>query len=385
MQSLTPESLVALTRPRSGPCLSLCQATHRHHPDNAQDPIRFANLVRTLAASLQDEPGERRERLLEPYRRLANDADFWNHTLDGLVVLSAPGESHVLRLQRTVPEFAVVAPSWHVKPLFRIQQTVERFQVLCLTRESVSLCEGNRDALDRLELADEVPATIEQALGDELTEPYQKVSRYGLGPAGGPGRDMRHGQGSKKDELDKDTERFFRVVDAAVLKHHSRPSDLPLILAALPEHQGHFHKLSRNPYLVEAGISTDPGSRDEDQLRRAAWQVMEPHLAGEVRRMVDEFNEQRAKGLASDVIDDALGAAVDGRIDKMLVDADCHIAGRLDIERRQVHRAEDFSDPAVGDVLDDMMELVIAQGGKVKVVPHARMPTQSGLAAVYRY
>ena len=25
------------------PCLSLYQPTHRHHPDNLQDPIRFRN------------------------------------------------------------------------------------------------------------------------------------------------------------------------------------------------------------------------------------------------------------------------------------------------------------------------------------------------------
>lgn len=35
------------------PCLSLYQPTHRHHPENLQDPIRFRNLVKAMEASLQ--------------------------------------------------------------------------------------------------------------------------------------------------------------------------------------------------------------------------------------------------------------------------------------------------------------------------------------------
>jgi hypothetical protein len=43
---------------------------------------------------------------------------------------------------------------------------------------------------------------------------------------------MHHGHGGKKDEADIDAERFFRAIDRAVLEHHSRPSGLPLMLAA---------------------------------------------------------------------------------------------------------------------------------------------------------
>lgn len=41
MHALTPDSLKALTAGAQPPCLSLYQATHRSHPDNRQDPVRF--------------------------------------------------------------------------------------------------------------------------------------------------------------------------------------------------------------------------------------------------------------------------------------------------------------------------------------------------------
>src|SRR5690606_32183781 len=109
--------------------------THRHHPDNDQDPIRFRNLVKALEASLRQKYAAREARpLMEPFNALAGDRDFWNHTLDGLAVLAAPGLFKVYRLQRPVAEFAVVADSFHTKPLLRVMQSADRYQILGLSR-----------------------------------------------------------------------------------------------------------------------------------------------------------------------------------------------------------------------------------------------------------
>jgi len=41
--------------------------------------------------------------------------------------------------------------------------------------------------------------------------------------------------------------------------------------------------------------------------------------------------------------------------------------------------------PAHGDMLDDLAEAVLRNGGDVIIVPPARMPSTTGLAAIYRY
>ena len=93
---------------------------------------------------------------------------FWNQTLDGLAVLGAKGSFRVYKLQRTVAEQAVVANSFHIKPLLRILQSADRYQVLALNRREIRLFEGNRDALDEEEPARGVPRTISEALGEEF-------------------------------------------------------------------------------------------------------------------------------------------------------------------------------------------------------------------------
>ena len=88
---LTQASLAEIASFQGRPCLSLYRPTHRRYPDNQQDPIRFRHLEKALETSpRQQQPTEAVRALLEPFEALAQDHDFWNHTLDGLVVLGAP-------------------------------------------------------------------------------------------------------------------------------------------------------------------------------------------------------------------------------------------------------------------------------------------------------
>ena len=365
------------------PCLSLYQPTHRHHPGNQEDPIRFRNLVKELEQSLgQKHSADEVTRLLEPFLALAADAEFWNHTLDGLAVFAAPGFFHVFTTQRPVAALAIVADSFHTKPLWRLLQSAGRYQVLGLSLQAIRLFEGNRDALDEIDLAPGVPRTITEALGEELTEAHQTVASYG--GTGGGSIAMRHGHGGKSDELDVDKERFFRAIDRAVLNHHSRPSGLPLILAALPEHHGHFRQVSQNPFLAAAGITINPDAVSTEELRARAWEVIEPLYQARLAALGEECGQARAKGLGDDDLAKVAEAAAAGRVATLLLEAGRHLPGRVDPATGRIATA-DLSHPEIDDVLDDLGDLVSSKGGQVFLVPAERMPAPTGLAAIYRY
>jgi hypothetical protein len=321
--------------------------------------------------------------LLEPFLALADDRNFWNHTLDGLAVMGAKGIFRVYKLQRVVPELAVVADSFHTKPLMRILQSADRYHVLGLNRQSIKLFEGNRDALDEIEPDQSVPRTIDQALGEELTEPYRTVGSYGgVGVGHSP---MHHGHGGKESEVEIDTERFFRAVDRPILECHSRPSGLPLILAALPEHHHVFHGLSRNPFLIPESISIHPDAfSSSDELRQHAWQLMEPRYLARLAALVEQFGNARSKGLGEDELAQVAKAVVGGRVATMLIEARRVIPGRIDVATGDLD-FDDLAHPVVDDVLDDLGALALKMGGQVVVVPTERMPTETGIAAIYRY
>jgi len=381
VELLTTHALRTLVEAHEPPCISVYQPTHRHHPDNQQDRIRFKNLVRAVEGSLrQAYRGREARSLLAPLQTLADDAAFWNHTLDGLAVLAAAGVFRVFQFQRSVKELAVVADSFHVKPLLRVVQSADRYQVLCLTRRTARVLEGNRYALDELDPG-EFPSDIETALGDELTEPHQTVASYG--GTGGPGP-MYHGHGSRKDEVDKDTERYFRAVDRAVLAQLSKPSGLPLVLAALPEHQPVFRTLSKNQTLLPGGVVGNPEAMSADQLRQAAWQSVEPRYLARLAELTEAFASGVSHRTATSDLAEAARAGIDGRVATLLVEAERVIPGRLDPTTGAISPGP-LGDPDVGDVLDDLAEAVLRTGGDVVVVPKERMPTSSGLAATLRY
>lgn len=364
------------------PCLSLYQPTHRHRPQNQQDLIRFRNLVKTLEESLhQKYPKREVKPLLEPFVALAADAAFWNHTLDGLAVLGGPDLFNVYRLQRPVHELAVVADSFHTKPLVRIMQSADRYQVLALNRREIKLFEGNRDVLDAIELAPGVPRTITEVLGNELSEPHQTVASYGMGAGGLP---MRHGHGAKMDEIDSDTERFFRAIDRAVLEHHSRSSGLPLMLVALTEYQAPFRKLSHNPFLMAEGLQINPDALSLEELCQQTWQQVEPLYLSRLADLVEKYQAARSQQLGSDDLVQVAQAAIAGRVATLLVEADRQVPGRIDAATGQI-KMGDLSNPEIDDILDDLAEMVMRLKGEVIVVPAERMPATTGVAATYRF
>lgn len=345
MNSLSHDYPAVLLRNEETPCLSLYQPTHRQHPDNVQDPIRFRNLVKELEESLgQKYPKREVAPLLEPFHALADNAAFWNHTTDGLAVLGAPGMFRVYRLPRTVEKLVVVADSFHTKPLVRITQSADQYQILGLSRDSFKLYEGNRDSLVEVPMLDDAVG----AIGN------------------------------------RDTEQFFRAVDQAVMHRNGKSGGMGLILAALPEHHNLFRSVSKNALLMKEAIDVNPDAMSVDALRERAWEIVQPYYLERLSGLMDNYGSSAAKGHGSDLLDDIAKAAVEGRVSTLLIEADRLVPGQMDAATGKV-TAGKLGDPEVDDLLDDLGEQVLRTGGEVVMVPAERMPTRTGAAAVFRF
>jgi hypothetical protein len=365
----TTADLRALLAPHEPPCISLYEPTHRSYPESSQeDPIRYRNLLHRAEESLRERYPSRVVRpVLDKLERFASDSDFWIQAASGLAVFGSADDLKVFKLQQPVTELLSVADRFQIKPLIRSLQRDGRYQVLALTLAEAKLYEGTRDTLDSVDLPG-APTTIAAALGPELTEPYLKVTRSYGGGAGGKAP-MRHGQGGRKDERPIDRERFFRVIDREIMERASKVSRLPLVLAALPEHQTHFRILSHNPFLTATGIAVNPASLTPGELRDAAWKAIEPHFEDRLTALLDAYGEARGHGRASDRLDEIAAAVTQGRVGTLLLEADRRIPGSA----------------ADSDVLDDLAEAALGTSAEVIVLPPDRMPTNTGAAAVFRY
>ncbi|WP_373065124.1 hypothetical protein [Gemmatimonas sp.] len=385
MTTPTVEHFPELLLDRTGPCVSIYLPTGRRFPASQQDVVRFRNLLRQAESALANEMGAAElEAFTAPLHELADSDRFWSHALDGLAVFLHADFYKVYKLQRAVPERAIVAESFHIKPLLRVLQSADRFQMLAITRDHVRLFQGNRDAVDEITMHASVPRTLTEALGEEVTESHTALNPVGQLGHGGAHIAMHAGSGSRKDEIDKDTERFFRVVDRAIVEHHTKHSGLPMVLVALPEHHAVFRGVSHNALLLPDAIAGNPDAFSPDELRQKAWEIVEPRYTLRLQGYIDEYGAALPRGLASDVLSDAAMAALGGRVRALLVDDDRVVPGHVDRATAQVSHGE-LDDPHVEDILDDLAEIVLRMGGDVVMVPRDRMPSTTGIAAIYRF
>ena len=379
MNPRTSEYRSVLLAEHPAPCLSLYEPTHFRQPDRRQDPIRFKNLVKALDESLRhDYKASETDELLAPFHALEDDRAFWNHGQSGLAIFAAPDLFRIYRLQRSVPERAVVARSFHTKPLLRILQSSDRFHVLGLNRREACLYEGNRDAIAAIDI---LPGFARMVTNEPRAERgAQDLVTGSLLSA----PTTRQGDDATQDVVDHDTDTFFRRVDEAVLAHHSRPTGLPLLLAALPQYHHRFRNVTANPMLARAALDTYPPDMPNESLRERAWEAMRPRYRARLAALCDAYASAKPDDLATDDVAKAATAAVESRVATLLIEAERMIPGQIDLATGKVQFG-DPDRPDTDDVLDDLGEQVLRTGGNVVVVPKDDMPSSTGLAATFRF
>jgi hypothetical protein len=381
---LTPGVIHELLEFSGRPCVSLYMPTHRMTPHARENPIRFKNLMRRVREAMtQQALNKAALALAEQIESAAAEHDFWRQQKDALAIFCAPSFHRVVQLQRPVREHVVVSDSFLVKPLIRQFQMADRFQVLCVTQRNVELYEGNQYALDQVALRN-VPRSVAEAVAAEFAG--QRLARpMPSGADEAIQRDDTHPGSNARHDLEDDMqlERFFRIVDRAVWENHARDAGLPMILCAVSHYHPIFQRITSNQNLLPNGIGLNPDSLTPERLREEAWKLIEPFYAHRVAELKDRYHAAKARQLGSNEPDEVAQAAVSGRVDTVLIEADRHIDGRIDRITGSVERPT--SKASEEDLLDDLAETVLRADGAVLIVPPEQMPTDTGVAAIYRY
>lgn len=369
-----------LTSEHHDTCISLYQPTYRQVPGNEQNSIRFKNLVHQIEQSLKETASKQEvEKRMKPFKEIAESREFWRSTKDGLAIFASADRCIVYILQRPVKEFSVVANSFHIKPLIRVYQSADRYHLLGINRKEFAMFEGTRYQVEKIDMDPSIMNTFKEAIGEDFDDKIVQAT------GSGPNNEVRmHGQGSKKDIIQKETKKFFRVADNEVMTHFSQPTQLPVFLVALDENHALFQQVSKNRYVRKQGIKADFQSMSLKELQETAWDILEPLYIEKTYDLVQEFENARARDQGSDDIAQIVRAATEGRIRRVLIEADKIYPGQVDKTTGELKEAR-LDHPEIDDVLDDITELVFQQNGEVVVIPNERMPSNTGAAATYRY
>lgn len=410
VEPVSAEAVRSLLEVHEPPCLSLFLPTHRNVPDNRVDRPAYRHLVEALELALSvSKPRHESERLLAPFRLLADDVGFWEHTREGLAVFGSDGRARVFLLQRPVAPLAVVTRRFHTMPLVRAVMACDRFNVLALTSRSARVYEGTAwhdprgttaDVLDPVPIVPLPgrPAVADLTRGDVIDEETFQPHRvqHGMGPAGlGTGGVVHGGFGAKRDDVDADTEIFLRHVDDRVRDQVSRRSGLPLVIVAGARLASVFRGLSKNDLVIDEPVAKDPHLMAVGDLAADVAAVFRRAHVDMIRRQVRAFMQARDRGRAATDLVDIARAAVAGQVATLLVEADRFEAGRLDRDTGAIEfdgatppdlsRTGDRAAVRADDLFGAVAETVLLHGGEVLALARNDMPTETGVAAIYRY
>jgi hypothetical protein len=370
------EELHRLLAPSNPPCVSIYVPTHRTHPGWKQDPVRFRALVGE-AKSLLDENHVAREadRFVEPLRALEGES-HWEHSLDGLAVFLSPTIGAAYRLPIQVPERAVVAETFHLKPLIRFLGSNRRYFVLALSQNSAALYEGSPYGAGAVDLGG-MPANLREALGGPDVERTQ-------GMHGRQASLIFHGRGFGREDTKEILLRYFRAVDKG-LRDFLRDERAPLVLAAVRYYHAIYHEANTYPHLLPEGLDGNYERVNGSQIHADAWPLVSGAFGRQVEAWAARYRSLAGTGLTAEGIEEIALAAIGGRVRCLLAAEGEVLWGRLDRSTGAVTRHAAKAGPDDDDVLDDICEESLKRGGEVYVVPRAAMPTAGALAAVLRF
>ena len=353
---------------RGYPALSLLLPTHRTAPDNRQDPIRVRNLVQEATERLLAEfPRRDVEPLLARLDALVTQIDY-RCALDGLALFVNQDSATKFYLPFSVKERVVVDETFATRDLVYALNHNPRYWVLALSEKPTRLYEGLRDTL--LEDTDYGFPMIHQV--------------NHRGPGGAASLPGDYG-GDKSAQQDERRRQFFRQVDAALVQL-AAADPLPLVVVGVDRHLAFFDQVSKHNHLTVATLTGNHDKTPAHELATLVWPLVDGYLAGQRQEALESLGIAVGAQRYVSGIDQAWRAGQEGRCATLLVEQDFHYPARLDPSGLLLRPAEDPTAPdVIDDAVDELIETVLANGGRVIFVDNGALEVHQRIAIILRY
>ncbi len=348
------------------PSVTITLPTHRTAPDNEKDRIRLKNLADDARDLIN---AELRGRDAAPVLALLESAIGSvnpQHLLDGLAVLVNRNRSEVFVLPYPMAESVTVDSTFALRQLVRASNRMTHYRIIALSEKATTLFDCVADAL--VEVKTHGFPLRHDAPGGEL--------RLG----GGAGVNSS----AQRDEFHR---LFFKkIAEAYHAVELETGEKLPCVVLGIGNFLSFFREAAGDKIDILATVEGNYDHTNTTAIAKKVWPVVQEKMT-EVRaqRLADMKANGTPQNTASG-IEDAWRATHEGRGAYLFVEESYSVPGKADETGLQLTLLEDGSGPdAMEDAVDDLIEAVIARGGRVQFVNDGELAQYQRIALSLRY
>jgi len=381
---LTRKDLVKLAGIHDAHCVSIYVPTSRagQEVDRKHAQVHLKNLLGDVRRELKNHGLKDRDmdRLLSGAVELLEDLHFWRHQSDGLAIFIHGPDMQYYTLPVPFEAEFRVSDHFYLVPLIPFFRDNGTYYLLALSQQHVKLYECDRDHITETALGGDSPGRLEDVVGWDYED---KSLQHRTGHGGDSGA-MFHGQGSGKDDRDKEIVKFFRAVDTAV-REVTGEDGPPLVLACDEQYYPVFREVTKYGNLMQQHVSGTPDEADPLMLHEESWDLVRDEFTRPRDEKRTRIRAQSATGKAIYGVEDIIPAAVDGRVDTLFLREGTDVKGIYDQEERNVIRDDGNRESPVS--LFNMAAVhTLLNNGQVYLEPEGNMPMEeTEINALLRY
>ncbi|RRD65954.1 hypothetical protein EII19_11055 [Comamonadaceae bacterium OH2310_COT-174] len=354
---------------RSDPSVTITLPTYRTSPDNDKDPIRLKNLVSEAIEQLESQFGKRETMdIADAIRRMADEVDH-EHNLDGLVIFASAEYSQSFKLPFRLPERVSIEDNFLTRDLVYAMNRSPLYLLVVLSENGTRLFIGRKDYLN------------------EINDYGFPFSLKGSVANANPSQDISH----VRDQIVTDSMREVGEAIAAAQKD----TPAPVVVVGVDRNIGHFRDGARNSDDVMLYIHSGHHDEDAHQLAKKIWPQIKQALDEERQKIFTELESAKSNHLFVGGLNEVWQAAIDGRVEVLVVEEDLSIPAEVSEDGRQLKLLESAQlaapskdNNAYEDIVDEIIEKVLANNGRVRFVNNQSMASVNpdfGMAVITRY
>lgn len=363
------EELKELEKHNGDPLISVTAPMHKTFPDLKENPVRVKNQIKKVREKLEQNYDKRlAQGLLERLKQIADEVDY-EHVNKGLGIFISPDKEKVLHLPFEPNEKGVVDQNFVVRDLVFAHNRTVKYWVLSLSEAPTRLFEG-------------VGNELTEIIDDELPTHYMGPDQIGF-------FDPRKAQKPDFDQVkDEYVRKYFRNVDDLIAKH-IQGTGMPVILVGIKKYINFFKEVAKTGSMVVNEVEGNYVNKSANELSDLVWPVIEEEKKKERDQALKDLEEAIGQHRYTAGLQSAWELAQSGRIETLLVERNFYHSAYLSPDKNTIYlddtAVEDQSLLKMHDAVDDVVEKVVGNGGRVYFYRDDRLKDHGRIAAITRF